>query len=82
VVGLLEPDCPEWEARGFEAQAKIARALWPDALPSGTWLERELAGLVRTYERQGLDGIRAQLAGDAADQEACSTRQCDLGHSA
>jgi hypothetical protein len=71
-LGLLDPDCPEREARGFEAQAQIARALWPEKLPAGTWLERELAGLVRTYERDGINGIRAHLAEDAAYLEMCA----------
>jgi hypothetical protein len=71
-VGLLEPDSLERETRGFEAQAVVARKLWPDELPSGTRRERELAALVRLYEREGPDGIRAHLARDAAYLEVCA----------
>jgi hypothetical protein len=70
-LGLLPADCLELETRGFEAQAIVSRAFWPDELPSGTVEERQLAALVRTYERIGLDGIRIGLAGDSAYHEMC-----------
>jgi hypothetical protein len=71
MLGLLPGDYLELEARGFEVQEVVARALWPDALPNGTEVERQLAALVRLYERDGLDGIRAHLARDAAYLQMC-----------
>jgi hypothetical protein len=71
-VGLLEPDCLERGARGFEAQAQIARALWPDELPSGTWLEREQAAPVMERDRAGLE---------ASDRRRHTTPRTALGAS-
>jgi hypothetical protein len=71
-VGILPADCLEIEARGFEAQAIIGRAFWPDELPSGTGFERQLARLVARYESTGLAGIREWLAHDPAYQAVCA----------
>jgi hypothetical protein len=70
-VGTREPDCLELEARGFEIQARIARAFWPDELPGSTDAERGLAGIVQIYEESGIDGIRALLAGHERYQQSC-----------
>jgi len=71
-LGLLEGDCVELEVRGFEAQAQIARALYPDDLPSETKTERQLAVLVRDYEANGADGIRARVSADVGCLEFCA----------
>jgi hypothetical protein len=81
-LGLLEPDCLELEARGFAAQATIARAFWPDELPHGTDFERELAALVRLHDREGIDGIRTHLARESAYLEACGTSRRGSGETA
>jgi hypothetical protein len=70
-LGLLEPDCVTVEARGFEAQAQIARAIWPDGLPTRTDFERELNMLVGLHEQGGLDAIRAWVAQHPGYQQAC-----------
>jgi hypothetical protein len=41
--GAVTLDCLEIEARGFEAEATVARAFWPDALPDSTDRERDLS---------------------------------------
>jgi hypothetical protein len=64
-------DCIMIEARGFESQAPIARALWRDELPSGTDTERSIAAIVRLYEGDGLDGSRARLTESPAYRAAC-----------
>jgi signal transduction histidine kinase len=46
-------------------------AFWPDKLPNGIAIERELAGLVRLCERDGLEDIRAHLASDTTCLETC-----------
>jgi hypothetical protein len=43
VNGTWKPECLYLEARAFEDQAIIARAFWPDELPSGTQTERDLS---------------------------------------
>ena len=70
-LGLLNADCQEIEARGFEVQAQIARAFWPDDLPTRTEFERELATLVGLHERGGLDAIRSWVAGHSGYRQAC-----------
>jgi hypothetical protein len=72
-IGLLDRDCLALEVRGFEAQAIVSRLFWPDALPNGTALERNIAAVVRDYERNGTAGVSARLAGDASYQELCAT---------
>jgi hypothetical protein len=72
-VGLLDHDCVEFEARAFEAQARVTRAFWPDELPSGTDWEKGLALTVMIYEQDGLDGLRAKVGEDAGYQERCGT---------
>ena len=69
--GLLERDCVELEARAFEAQATIARAFWPDALPTGTVWERGLATSAAAYEVGGLGGLRAMVRQHAGYRSAC-----------
>jgi len=54
VSGTWHPDCTYLEARAYEDQAIVARAFWPDELPSGTVFERDLAAWVRTYEAGNL----------------------------
>jgi hypothetical protein len=60
--GLAQFDCLEREARGFETQVRIWRAFWPDALPTRTQAEQDLAALTPAYDQRGLDGIRDLLA--------------------
>jgi hypothetical protein len=72
-LGLLEPDCLLIEARGFEVQTQIARAFWPDALPSRTDFERELSLLVDLHEHGGLDALRAWVARHPGYQQACAS---------
>jgi hypothetical protein len=55
---LLEPDCLALEVRGFEAQAVVTRLFWPDDLPSGTALERNIAAAVRDSEQDGRQALR------------------------
>lgn len=71
-LGLLAPDCLEIEARGFEVQAQIARAFWPDHLPTRTDFERELALLVDLREKGGLDAIRGWVAAHPGYRQACA----------
>ena len=58
-------DCLEIDARGFEIEATLARAFWPDTLPDRSDRERDLAGIVEGYERGGIDDIRARLMAEA-----------------
>ena len=71
-LGLLAPNCLEIEARGFEAQAQIARALGPDGLPTRTEFEREQATLVDLRDRGGLDAIRSWVAGHPGYKQECA----------
>jgi hypothetical protein len=71
-LGLLAPDCQEIEARGFEVQAQIARAFWPDRLPTRTDFEREQAMLVNLYDQGGLDAIRRRVAQHPGYRQACA----------
>jgi hypothetical protein len=70
-LGLLAADCLEIEARGFDVQAQVARAFWPDKLPTRTPFEQELAALVGIREHGGLDAIRAWVARHPGYQQAC-----------
>ena len=70
-LGVLTADCLEVEARGFEAQAQVARAFWPDRLPGRTEFEQELATLVGIHERGGLDAIRAWVRQHLGYRQAC-----------
>ena len=70
-LGLLAADCLEIEARGFDVQAQIARAFWPDTLPTRTAFEQELAMLVDLRHQGGLDAIRAWVARHPGYQQAC-----------
>lgn len=72
-LGLLEPDCLEIEARGFEVQAQIARAFWPDRLPTRTAFEQELATIVGIHDQNGLDGIRSWVSAHPGYRQACTT---------
>ena len=71
-LGLLSADCLEIEARGFEVQAQIARALWPDKLPTRTQFEQELATLVGIHEHGGLDAIRSWVAAHQGYRQICA----------
>jgi hypothetical protein len=71
-TGALDRDCVELEARAFEAQAKVARAFWPDKLPTGTVWERGLALTVSVYEAGGLDGLRAMVRDAEGYQRECA----------
>jgi hypothetical protein len=71
-LDLLGRDCLALEVRGFEAQAVVTRQFWPDELPKGTALERNIAAVVRDYERNGPAGVAARLAGDSAYRESCA----------
>ena len=71
-LGLLPRDCLEWEARAFEAQAIVARALWPEQLPSGTEWERGISAIAQMYEQGGTDAIRAWLAQSQDYQRMCA----------
>lgn len=71
-VGLLSAGCVELEVRGYEAQAVIGRALYPDELPGETLAERQLAGVVWLYE-QDRAGIAARVAEDLVHQQTCGT---------
>jgi hypothetical protein len=70
-LGLLAADCLEIEARGFDVQAQISRAFWPDALPTRTAFQQELAALVGIRERGGLDAIRDWVGQHPGYQRAC-----------
>ena len=70
--GAVTLDCLGIETRGFEIEATVARAFWPGELPDGTDRERDLAVTVQEYERNGVDGLRAQLVSDATCQEQCA----------
>ena len=71
-LGLLAPNCLEIEARGFEVQAQVARAFWPDRLPTRTELERQQAMLVDLRDRGGLDAIRSWVAGHPGSKQECA----------
>jgi hypothetical protein len=73
-LGLLDPDCLSLEVRGFEAQARVTRLLWPDELPNATALEQHVALVARDLERDGSAGIAARVAEDARYREACAGR--------
>lgn len=70
-LGLLTADCQEIEARGFDVQAQVARAFWPDRLPTRTPFEQELAALVGIREQGGPDAIRAWVGSHPGYQQAC-----------
>jgi hypothetical protein len=70
--GAVALDCLEIEARGFEAEATLARGFWPDALPNATDRERDLAAIVEGYERGGLADIRARLVREGIYEEPCA----------
>jgi hypothetical protein len=70
--GAVKLECLEIEARGFEAEAIMARAFWPDVLPEATDRERDLAAIVEGYERGGIDDIRARLVSEGVYQEPCA----------
>jgi len=70
--GAIKLDCLEFEARGFEVEATVARAFWPDSLPDSTDLERDLAANVEGYERGGIDDIRARLVAEGVYGEPCA----------
>jgi len=72
VRGAVTLDCLEVEARGFEAEAIVARAFWPDVLPDGTDRERDLSAIVGGYKRGGIDDIRARLVQEGVYQEPCA----------
>jgi hypothetical protein len=71
--GELGPDCMLLEARAFEAQVIVARAFWPDEVPAGTSVEREVAGWVGTYENGGLAAMLDRLDRAAVYQAACAS---------
>jgi hypothetical protein len=71
MFGVVAGDCLTIEARGFEAQAVVARELYGDELPHGTEYERDLSAIVRRYERLGVDGYRAWLADDLSYRQTC-----------
>ena len=70
--GAVALDCLEFEARGFEAEATVSRAFWPDGPPSGTDREGDLASIVDGYEQGGIDDIRARLVGEGVYEEQCA----------
>ena len=70
--GAVTLDCLEIEARGFEAEAIVARAFWPDALPDATDREHDMATIVAAYERGGIDGLRAELVSEGIYEEPCA----------
>lgn len=70
-LGLLTADCQEIEARGFDVQAQIARAFWPDMLPTRTPFDQELATLVSIREQGGPDAIRTWVGRHPGYQQAC-----------
>jgi hypothetical protein len=72
VQGAVTLDCLEFEARGFEAEAIVARAFWPDVLPDGTDRERDLAAIVEGYERGGIGDIRARLEAEVVYRDECT----------
>jgi hypothetical protein len=63
-VGLLAADCLALEVRGYQAQAAVGRALYPEELPSGTVAEQQLAGVVAAWETGGADLLRERIAAD------------------
>jgi hypothetical protein len=65
-------DCLEIEARGFEAEATVVRAFWPDVLPSTTDREHGLTSMVEAYERDGLAGLRAGLERNGVYENDCA----------
>ena len=70
--GLLGRDCLDWEARAFEAQAVVARALWPEQLPDGTEWERGISATVLLHEQGGIDALRAWLEQSQEYQRMCA----------
>jgi len=70
--GLLTRDCLDWEARAFEAQAIVARALWPEELPAATEWERGIAGTVQLHDQGGVDGLRAWLEQSKEYRRMCA----------
>jgi hypothetical protein len=73
-MGLLPTDCLEWEARAFEAQAIVARALWPERLPDGTEWERGIAGIVQLHEQGGIASLRSWLEEGELYRRMCPPR--------
>jgi len=70
--GLLTRDCLDWEARAFEAQAIVARALWPERLPDATEWERGISATVQMHDQGGIDGLRAWLGQSQEYQRMCA----------
>ena len=70
--GLLTRDCLDWEARAFEAQAIVGRALWPERLPDATEWERGIAATVQLHDRGGIDALRAWLGQSPEYQRICA----------
>lgn len=73
-LGLLPSDCLEWEARAFEAQAIVARALWPEQLPDATEWERGVAAIVQLHEQGGIDALRSWLEEGELYRRMCPPR--------
>jgi hypothetical protein len=71
LFGVVPGDCLTVEARGFATQAVVGRAVYGDELPRATEHERDLAVIVRRYERLGVDGYRAWLAEDPSYRQTC-----------
>lgn len=74
-MGLLPTDCLEWEARAFEAQAIVARALWPAQVPAGTEWERGIAAIVPMHDQGGIDGLRSWLEEGELYRAMCPQRR-------
>ena len=64
-------DCLDWEARAFEAQAIVARALWPEQLPDGTEWERGITAIAQMHEQGGIEALRAWLEQSQEYQRMC-----------
>ena len=70
--GQMTRDCLDWEARAFEAQAIVARALWPEQLPDATEWERGISATAQMHDQGGIDALRAWLDQSQEYQRMCA----------
>jgi hypothetical protein len=68
---LLDITCVAMEVRGFEAQARVTRLLWPDELPGRRRVERSLSAVAGDVEQNGQAAVAARLAASPDYRECC-----------
>jgi len=71
-AGALQADCTDLEVRAFEAQSRVWRAFWSGELLADTRVQQDLTRIARRYEAEGVDGLRAMVAGASFYQRECA----------